>query len=149
MFGSKSPFSRKSRGQLALAIMKAETGNAGEIRIHIDKNCKIDPLERAAEVFHEMSMNKTKGATGVLILIALNKKTAAVWAGPGIHAQVPQTEWQTIVDTIATGFSKNDATLTPTTATLLAIEKIGKILRHHLASSDPAGNELSNKVTVS
>ena len=36
------------------AVRLAEKGTSGEIRIHIDRECKVSPMERAKEVFNKL-----------------------------------------------------------------------------------------------
>ena len=49
------------KDQLAIkdAIMKAEKGTSGEIRVHIENNFKGDVLDQAAFIFKKLKMHKT------------------------------------------------------------------------------------------
>ena len=42
------------------AIIDAELKTSGEIRVHIEENCRVDVLDRAAYVFEKLKMHKTK-----------------------------------------------------------------------------------------
>ena len=59
--------SAETEGDIIEAIRKAEKNTSGEVRIHLEATSKIDPFERAAEVFDMLHMNNTKQSNGVLI----------------------------------------------------------------------------------
>ena len=53
------------------AIREAESNSSGEIRLHVENRCKKDVLDRAAEVFNLLKMQKTKLRNGVLFSLAI------------------------------------------------------------------------------
>ena len=57
------------------AIRKAEAGTSGEIRVYLERKHKGDALSRAAKVFHKIGMTKTRHRNGVLIYLALDRKS--------------------------------------------------------------------------
>ena len=60
------------------AVRLAEKGTSGEIRIHIDRECKTTPVKRAEEVFNRLGMHKTAQRNGVLIYVAVDSKVFAI-----------------------------------------------------------------------
>ena len=47
----------KDKDLIQDAIAQAELQTSGEIRVHIDKECEVDPVKRAIEVFEELKMS--------------------------------------------------------------------------------------------
>lgn len=78
------------------AIKTAELNTSGEIRVHIDEKCSGDPMERAAFVFHEIGMDRTKDRNGVLIYLACRSKVFAIVGDEGIDKVVPQNYWSDV-----------------------------------------------------
>lgn len=131
---------------VVLAIGEAEKGNRGEVRVHIEARCKgQDPLSRAAALFDELGMSRTAEGTGVLLYVAERDRRAAVYAGPGIHGAAEKGFWQDTIDAVAEGFSSGE----PSRGIILALEKIGSLLRATVPGDDRSGNELPDEVTRS
>jgi uncharacterized membrane protein len=81
--------------QLAIvnAIKEAETNTSGEVRVHIDKTCKEDVLDRAAYWFAKLDMHKTELRNGVLFYLATADHKFAILGDAGINAKVPADFW--------------------------------------------------------
>ena len=62
-----------------------ELNTSGEIRVHIDDECKEDVLDKATTVFHRLKMNKTELRNGVLFYLAVNDRKFAILGDKGIH----------------------------------------------------------------
>ncbi len=69
------------------AITRAEADTTGEIRVHIEFDCKGDPLKRAAKLFHRLKMDRTRRRNGVLLYIASKARKVAVYGDSGITAR--------------------------------------------------------------
>jgi uncharacterized membrane protein len=139
------PFTREQAEALVAAIGKAERGNRGEVRLHLEDGCPGKALDRAREIFAGLKMHQTRDDTGVLLYVATGARKTAVFAGAGIHGQAEPDFWQAVADAVADGF-RRDA---PVEGLLTALERIGEILREHAPGDDEAGNELPNQVTTS
>lgn len=132
--------------EVVQAIGEAEKGNRGEVRVHIEARCPGgDPLLRAAELFREQGMERTAEGTGVLLYVAKRDRLAAVYAGPGIHGAAEKEFWQETVNAVAEGFSAGE----PARGIVLALDKIGSLLRATVPGDDRSGNELPDEVTQS
>lgn len=83
------------------AVRLAEKGTSGEIRIHIDGECKGNPLKRAEEVFFKLGMNRTERRNGVLIYLACNSKVFAIIGDKGINDVVPEHFWEDVKEMMA------------------------------------------------
>lgn len=64
-------FTQQQKDAMVAAIKQAEKDTSGEIRVHIENRCKIDVLDRAADVFAQLKMHKTAQRNGVLVYVAL------------------------------------------------------------------------------
>lgn len=87
------------------AIVKAEKGTSGEIRIHLDETCATSPLERAEEVFRYLKMDRTRLRNGVLIYVACQSKVFAIIGDKGINDVVPENFWQDISEMMKKEFA--------------------------------------------
>ena len=86
------------------AISRAEKVTSGEIRVHIEENCRKDPLERARKVFHKLKMDRTEQRNGVLIYVATDDRKLAVFGGKGIYDQVGHEFWDDVIEQLSTRF---------------------------------------------
>jgi len=131
--------------QIVAAIKRAEAGNRGEVRVHVEPRCQGASLARARELFAALGMARTAADTGVLLYVAQRSRKTAIWAGQGIHDAVDSRVWQGLVDDVASRFAAGDGIA----GLCAAIDSIGDMLRKHLPGPDEAGDELPNKVTTS
>ena len=129
---------------IVAAIARAEEGNRGEVRVHIEKKCKGDALARAAGVFAALGMAETAADTGLLLYIARASRKVAIFAGKGIHEAVEGDTWQELVDRVARSCGQGQQV----DGICQAIDTIGELLRQHLPGEDTAGDELPNQVTT-
>lgn len=87
------------RGQLDEAKIVATIGEVeskatAEVRVHIEKNCTIDVMDRAVEVFTNLHMHQTRYRNGALIYIAYLDHKFAIIGDAGINAKVDSEFWQ-------------------------------------------------------
>jgi len=129
------------RQALAAAVHGAEAGTSGEIRVHIERRCRIDALERARHVFHRLGMEKTARRNGVLIYVALVDRKFAIYGDEGIHRQVGDTWWQSIRDGLAARFGRGEfgAGLGE------AVERVGSALKASFPVQPGDVNELPDE----
>jgi uncharacterized membrane protein len=64
-------FTQEEKDNIKKAVQEAELNTSGEIRVHIEKDCKIDVLDRAAYIFDKLDMQKTEQRNGVLFYLAI------------------------------------------------------------------------------
>lgn len=130
--------------QIVDAINKAEQQTSGEIRVHIEHNCKRDPLERAARIFHDLGMDQTKLQNGVLIYIASEDHKAAVYAGQGIHSQVEEGFWNDVLHLLIEHFKKDAYEEGIEKAVYKVGNKLTELYPYHLKGDlDELSNEIS------
>ncbi|MBT6234567.1 MAG: TPM domain-containing protein [Bacteroidetes bacterium] len=87
------PLAPNEEQKILKAIAAAELNTSGEIRVHIDKWCKTDPLFKAQNMFTHLKMEETEHRNGVLIYVALKEKKFAIVGDTGINARVPNGFW--------------------------------------------------------
>ena len=141
----RRPLGAEDEKEVVRAIVEAEKGNRGEVRVHIESRCPGDALERAREHFFRLGMDRTAEGTGVLLYVAGKDCRAAVYAGPGIHGAADEKFWQLAVKAVAEGFSSGE----PARGITRALAMIGELLRAAAPGEDVSGNELPDEVTRS
>ena len=99
-------FTQQQKESMVAAIKQAEKDTSGEIRVHIENHCKIDVLDRAADVFAQLKMHKTEQRNGVLIYVALLDHKSAILGDAGINAKVPADFWDSIMKNMIEKFKK-------------------------------------------
>lgn len=113
------------------------------------KHALISPVEFNAEVrekalvtFVEHGIYRTRGGSGILILISLFEHRVFVLADAGINARVPLHTWDEIVATVTQGIVEKRAC----DALCQAISRCGDLLAHEFPRQDDDHNELPNLI---
>ncbi len=86
------------------AIRIAEQNTSGEIRVHIERHATKEAFDRATEVFHYLEMDNTKLQNGVLIYVAVDDRTFAIYGDKGINDVVTDDFWNCTKDVILDHF---------------------------------------------
>lgn len=143
MFFKKRLVSQADEARLIKAIQLAELKTSGEVRVHIEKTCKGDPLEECKKQFVKLNMHQTKDRNGILFFLAINSKSFAVWGDEGIHQKVSDEFWKSITDCAIGYFKQNDLM----TGIEKAVELCGDKLKIHFPVETDDKNELSNEIS--
>ncbi len=143
MLFSKKLLSAEQEARLVKAINVAESFTSGEVRVHIEKNHKGDPLTAAQKQFEKLNMQNTKDKNGILFYLAHNNKTFAVWGDEGIHQKVTDEFWKSISDTAISYFKKQDYI----TGLEKAVELCGQKLKEYFPLQSDDKNELPNQIS--
>ncbi len=134
-------------GAISQAVGEAESGTAGEIRVHITHN--LLPLEkpraRAIREFFRLGVDKTQDRTGVLLFFVLKKQRFEIVADQGIHRQVAEGTWEQI----ARGLERVIREEGLPQGICGGVRQIGQVLARHFPRSPDDRDELSNEVTFS
>ena len=136
-------FSREDKISILNAIKEAELNTSGEIRVHIEKNCKSDVLDRAAYIFEKLKIHKTKLRNGVLFYLAYEDHKFAILGDAGINAVTPKNFWDDIKD-IMTGYFK-EAEFAKGLAE--GIKMAGEHLKKNFPYQSDDVNELSDDIS--
>lgn len=140
---AKKFFTDAQKKQIQDAIADAEFNTSGEIRVHVDNSCKLDVLDRAANVFHELQMDATELRNGVLFYLAINDRKFAILGDKGINEKVAADFWDHIKEVILGYFKKEQFT----EGLSKGIEMAGEKLKAYFPYQDNDTNELSNEVS--
>jgi uncharacterized membrane protein len=137
------PFNGAEEQQLKEAIAQAEKGTSGEVRLHIDRYCKTDPLFKAGNIFKHLGMEETEGRSGVLIYIAMEERKLAIIGDTGINEKVGAQFWEAEKELLIRYFKSNQMLK----GLVLVIAQIGDKLREHFPQAKGNTNELSNEIS--
>ena len=135
--------SEEQKELIISAIREAELNTSGEIRVHLENHCKIDVLDRAAEIFGTLKMHKTKLRNGVLFYLAMKDHKLAILGDMGINHKVPDHFWEEIRDFMVAEFKAGKY------AEGLAegIKMAGQQLKFHFPYQSGDKNELSDDIS--
>ena len=140
---AKKFFTTEQQKSIQDAIANAELNTSGEIRVHIDDNCKGDVLDCAANMFHQLKMNKTELRNGVLFYLAVTDKKFAILGDKGINEKVPADFWDTIKEVMFENFKQQKFT----EGLCKGIEMAGEKLKTNFPLQSNDTNELTNDVS--
>lgn len=103
----KPLFSDEQQKLIVTAIQQAEQCTSGEIRVYVENHCRyVNPVDRAAEIFAGLRMEKTTARNGVLVYVALKDRQLALYGDRGIHEKVGETFWNEQVRNILSHFNR-------------------------------------------
>ena len=129
--------------EIIQAIREAETKTSGEIRVHIEKNCTSDAYQHAIEVFHFLKMDNTKQSNGVLIYIAVDKKSFVIYGDKGIHDRVSEDFWNSVKEKMTLHFKEGHFK----NGIIEGIRELGVVLSKYFPWSYGDYNELDNTIS--
>jgi uncharacterized membrane protein len=138
-----SIFSEKEQELISNAVESAERYTSGEIRICVEKTCSEPVLDRAANYFKKLGMDKTAQRNGVLIYIATEDHQFAIIGDAGINKLVPHDFWDSTKDTMLAYFKEGDLTA----GIIAGIKMAGDQLKTYFPYLDGDVNELPNEVS--
>jgi len=105
----KDFFSAEEKEYIVQSILHAEKETSGEIRVFIEsKNPMVNVIDRAAEVFFHLNMQKTAERNAVLLYIAIKDKELALFGDEGIYKKVGTEFWNHAVQIMLAEFSKEN-----------------------------------------
>ena len=97
-FKKKTFFTVAEKQRVVDAIRKAEQRTSGEVCVYVEsKNTYVDPMDRAAEIFYNLKMDKTDERNAVLLYIAIKDKELALFGDEGIYKATGETFWNNAV----------------------------------------------------
>lgn len=140
---AKNFFTEDQKHTIQKAIAAAELNTSGEIRVHVDNNCKEDVLDVAANVFHGLKMDGTDLHNGVLFYLAVNDHKFAILGDKGINEKVPADFWDHIKNTMLEHFKQHEFAEGLTKGISMAGEK----LKEYFPLQQDDTNELSNDMS--
>ena len=136
-------FTEEEQERIVNAIHEAENHTSGEIRLAVEPHCKGEVLDRAAQYFHRLGMDKTALHNGVLIYIATEDHQFAIIGDRGIDAKVPTNFWEETTNLMLQYFRQGDLIQ----GLIEGIIHAGEQLQHFFPRQDDYVNELPNDIT--
>ncbi|HEV7380244.1 MAG TPA: TPM domain-containing protein [Dyadobacter sp.] len=136
-------FSEKEQEQIIAAIREAEKQTSGEIKVHIEKKCTGDVMDRTKEVFGSLEMYQTQDHNAVLFYLAYEDRKFAVYGDIGIHEKVHDTFWNSTKDLLRSHFSNQRFT----EGLCAGILEAGLKLKEHFPYSSDDVNELPDDIS--
>ncbi|MFT3903942.1 MAG: TPM domain-containing protein [Niabella sp.] len=128
LFPQKKILSDTDKERIVQAIREAENRTSGEIRVFMEQHCKAtNPVERAAELFFSLQMEKTVDRNAVLLYVALKDHKLAVFGDEGIHQKTGEIYWQELISHVLRHFNKKDIAA----GISQYVQEIGEGLSHH------------------
>ena len=129
------------------AIRDAEKNTSGEIRVHIEHNCDANALEHAMEGFQYLKMDNTIDRNGVLIYVAVEKRTFVIYGDKGINVVVAEDFWDTTRDAIASHFKKGEFAQGLIAGITIAGEELSKYFPWKHGDIDELDNSISKGIS--
>ena len=137
-------FSDEDAHLIVKAIRQAEKRTSGEVRVFVESKCRwMDAIDRAAELFFSLKMEKTEQRNAVLVYIAMKDHQLAVFGDEGIHNKVGTAYWNNVVAEMISSFNKNDYAK----GIAECVIQVGNALTEHFPyDSDTDKNELPDDI---
>ncbi|WP_255155774.1 TPM domain-containing protein [Ferruginibacter sp. HRS2-29] len=105
----KEFFSAEDKAQIVEAIRASEKTTSGEIRVFVEsRNAFVDAIDRAAEVFFKLKMEKTEHRNAVLLYVAMEDHQLALFGDEGIYNAVGKEYWDEAVTNMISQFTKDN-----------------------------------------
>ena len=136
-------FTQEQKKQITDAIKDAELNTSGEIRLHVEKRCKINALDRAAYIFDKLKMHKTEKRNGVLFYLAVDDHKFAILGDAGINQVTPENFWDEIKDIVLDYFKEGKYA----DGLAKGIRMAGEALKEHFPYQTDDLNELSDDIS--
>ncbi|MCZ4410727.1 TPM domain-containing protein [Cryomorphaceae bacterium 1068] len=136
-------FTEAEKAKIVDAITAAENKTSGEIRLHIERKCPEEVLDRAAFLFEKLEMHKTELRNGVLFYVSFEDHKLAILGDGGINAVVPDTFWNEIKEQLVTAFKQGNYT----DGLSEGIRMAGEQLKAHFPVASDDIDELSNEIS--
>jgi uncharacterized membrane protein len=136
-------FTEENKLQIANAIRVAETNTSGEIRVHVESECKDDVLDRAAYLFAKLEMHKTELRNGVLFYLAVKDRKFAILGDGGINEKVSADFWETTKEKVIAKLKEGLYAEALSDGIIMA----GEQLKAHFPYQKEDVNELSDEIS--
>lgn len=105
----KEFFNEEERQLIVDAIQNAERMTSGEVRVFVESKCSfVDAIDRAAELFFQLQMQKTDDRNAVLVYVAMKDRQLAVFGDEGIHLKVGNEYWNAEVKKMISNFNREN-----------------------------------------
>ncbi len=136
-------FPPEEEDRIIQAIQQAERNTSGELRVHLEEDCRGDVMKEAARIFQKLGMHKTAARNGVLIFIAPERRQFAIIGDRGINEKVPPDFWAQERDLMREHFKRGEFT----EGVCAVIGQIGEKLQAYFPYQSDDENELPDDIS--
>jgi uncharacterized membrane protein len=142
--GAAHYISAQEKERIAAAVKHAEMRTSGEVRVFFETRCRyVHAVDRAAEIFFGLKMDKTEQRNGVLVYVAFRDHQFAIFADEGIYKEMGKDYWNVEAKKMLEAFSKNNYV----DGIVSVINDIGEALHQHFPyDSEVDKNELPDDI---
>jgi len=136
----KDFFAAEDQQLIIDAIQNAERMTSGEVRVFVESRCSyMDAIDRAAELFFQLQMQKTDERNAVLVYVAMKDRQLAIFGDEGIHKKVGDDYWNREVKKMLSNFNRENYAA----GISEVVNDIGEALTKHFPyNNDTDKNEL-------
>lgn len=141
-------FDKSAQDAIERAVIQAEQGHYGEIRVVIEGNVPVlhaywhDTQQRAIQLFSQLRVWDTAYNSGILLYVNICARRVELLADRGIHQFVDAAHWQTICDHVSAQLQAKEYL----PAVLAGIQQIGQTLQaFHQLQTQEVGDEILNQ----
>lgn len=140
----KEFFTPQEKQSIIDAIRSSEKRTSGEIRVFIESRCRyVDAIDRAAELFFRLEMERTEDRNAVLIYLAMKDHQLAVFGDENIHRKVGNEYWSAAVKKMISDFDKENFA----NGIRQCVTDVGEALHFHFPyNNDTDKNELPDDI---
>ncbi len=140
----KKFFTEEETRLIVKAIRHAEHQTSGEVRVYVESRCSwVDAIDRAAEIFFKLKMEKTEQRNAVIVYVAAKDRQLAVFGDEGIHNKVGDEYWNKVVGEMLASFNTNNYAEGISNCVI----QIGEALKTHFPfNRDTDTNELPDDI---
>ena len=125
------------------AIRAAERRTSGEIRVFIESKCRyVNPVDRAAEVFFALQMERTRDRNAVLVYVAYKHRQAAIFGDVEIYHRVGTRFWESEVAKMLQHFARQDFA----EGLISVVHDVGEVLSKEFPIERDDKNELPDDI---
>ena len=102
-------FTPEEKKFIAEAVAYNERRTSGEIRVFVESHCQyVDAIDRAAEIFFGLQMERTAQRNAVLVYVAMKDRQLAIFADEGIYQKLGKEYWHNEVRETISNFNRED-----------------------------------------
>ncbi|MCW3117342.1 MAG: rane protein [Chitinophagaceae bacterium] len=126
------------------AIRLSERRTSGEVRVFVESRCRyVDAIDRAAEIFFRLEMERTDDRNAVLVYVAMKDRQLAVFGDENIHKKVGNEYWNNTVNKILSSFNRENYAM----GLRQCVLDIGEALHYYFPyDNDTDKNELPDDI---
>ena len=130
LFGKRAEqyISQQENERIVSAVRQAEQRTSGEVRVFFESRCRfVNAVDRAAEVFFGLQMDKTELRNAVLVYVAFADHQFAIFADEGIYQRMGAQYWNDEARKMLEEFSQQHYV----TGIIQVVNDIGEVLQQH------------------